>query len=198
MPRPRVGRFYPVGTKSVAIKCVFGDMKRFVFLAIVGLIYANNPPTCADRFKISLCRLRKTNDFNFSIKKLSNENSVPVCFVNGEPDIQSVSEIAEVTGKSEHPVSFDISGRNLIIENDGTVTIDNENVEDRFYVSAVSLTPFPPVVLAYNRDWIAYVPYKAKDTWIHAEKDGFTITHSDEWFQKRYEDACKGTASKKR
>lgn len=153
-------------------------MKRFVFLAIVGLIYANNPPTCADRFKISLCRLRKTNDFNFSIKKLSNENSVPVCFVNGEPDIQSVSEIAEVTGKSEHPVSFDISGDNLIIESDGTVTIDNENVEDRFYVSAVSRETFFPVVFdnTNNTDrQTACVPYTAENPCDKTDENGFEI-----------------------
>lgn len=165
-------------------------MKRWLMLLIC-LIRAVLP-ICADRFKISLCRLPKTNDFNFFVKNMDEKSYVGGHFVDDEPEIQSVSGDAEVTEELRYHVSFDISKRSFIIESNGTVTIDNENAEDRFYVSKVSKTPFPPVVLTSNREQqIIYVPYTSKNPWEKAEENGFEIVQPDAWVKKHYEDACR-------
>jgi hypothetical protein len=181
--------FYPVGTKNAVIGCVFGDMKLGLMFLIC-LIRAMFP-TYADRFKISLCRLPKTDDFNFFVKNMDDKSYVSGRFVDGDLVTETVSGNSEVTEELEHHVSFDISERSFIIEDDGTVTIDNENADDRFYVSAVSDRPFPPVVLTYNRErQIVCVPYTSKNPWDKAEENGFEIVRPDAWVVKQYEDAC--------
>lgn len=165
-------------------------MKRWLVLLIclIGAVFH----TRADRFTISLCRLPKTNNFNFFVKNIDDKSYVGGRFVDDEPEIQSASGDAEVTEESEHHVSFDISKRSFIIESNGTVTIDNENTEDRFYVSAVSHKPFPPVVLTSNREQqIIYVPYTSKNPWEKAEENGFEIVQPDAWVEKHYENACR-------
>ena len=165
-------------------------MKQWLMLLIclIGAVF----PACADRFKISLCRLPKTDDFCFFVENLDDKCYVSGRFVNGEPVTKTVSGKAAVTAELKRYVSFDISERNFIIENDGTVTIDNENAEDRFYVSVVSHKPFPPVAFTYNREQqIIYVPYTSKNQRDQAEEDGFEIFQPDAWVEKRYEDACR-------
>ena len=149
-------------------------------------------PIYADRFKILLCRLPKTDDFSFSVENLDDKGYVSGRFVNGEPVTKTVSGKAAVTAELKRYVSFDISERSFIIENDGTVTIDNENAEDRFYVSAAfSHMPFPSVALTYNRErQIIYVPYTSRNPWNKEEENGFEIIRPDVWVEKQYEDAC--------
>lgn len=169
----------------------FGDMKQWLVLLICWIRAVL--PACADRFKISLCRLPKTDDFNFFVRNMDEESYVGGRFTDGTPVTESVSGNAEVTEELEHHVSFDISERSFIIESDGTVTIDNENAEDRFYVSAVfSHMPFPSVALTYNRErQIIYVPYTSRNPWDKAEENGFEIVRPDVWVEKQYEDACR-------
>ena len=182
-------RFEPIGTKSAVIRCVFGNMKLWLKLLIC-LMWADLP-TCAGRFKISLCQLPDLENFHFFVGNFQDENYVSGRFVGGKPDIQSVSDGAEVTETSEHHVSFDISGRSFIIESDGTVTIINENAEDRFYVSTVSQKPFPPVVSVYNREQqIVYVPYTSKDSLDKADENGFEMFQPDAWIEKHCEQLC--------
>jgi hypothetical protein len=142
-------------------------------------------------FRILLCRLPNTDDFNFSVKNLRNGSYVSGHFIDGEPDMQFVSKNAEVTEKAEHYVSFDISERSFIVESNGTVTIDN-HVSDRFYISAVTQNPFPLVILTYSGErQLMYVPYDPENTRDDTmDKNGFEIAQPDAWVEKHYGELC--------
>ena len=85
-----------------------------------------------ERFKISLCRLYRTDNFSFFVENLDDKSCVSGRFGDGMFGTNLISGNAEVTEKSETQVAFSVSERSFIIDSDGRVTIVNENADDRF------------------------------------------------------------------
>ena len=168
------------------IRCVFGAMKRCLMLLIC--LMRATLPIRADLFKISLCRLSQAENFNFFIENLKDKSCVSGCFIDGAPRTDSVSEDAEITEESEHRVCFDISGRSFIVEDDGTVTIVNENADDRFCVYMVAQKPFPRPILVHNRErQLEYAPFTSEN-WKKTDESGFELVETDalreKWSEK--------------
>ena len=141
-----------------------------------------------ERFKISLCRLYRTDNFSFFVENLDDKSCVSGRFGDGTFGTNLISGNAEVTEKSETQVAFSVSERSFIINDDGRVTIVNENADDRFYVYTVAQRPFPRAILMHPRErQLEYVPFTSEH-WKETDESGFEVVETDalreKWCEK--------------